>query len=50
MNLPPSQCPFVSLPLHTILELEPTPYGCNERRIELPPSPVEPDGFRQAEW
>jgi broad specificity phosphatase PhoE/predicted kinase len=50
MNLPPSQCPFVSIPLHTILELEPTPYGCNERRIELPPSPVEPDGFRQGEW
>jgi broad specificity phosphatase PhoE len=50
MNLPPTQCPFVSIPLHTILELEPTPYGCNERRIELPPTPVEPEGFRQSEW
>jgi broad specificity phosphatase PhoE/predicted kinase len=49
MDLPPSQCPFVSIPLHTILELEPTAYGCEERRLELPP-PAEPEGFRQSEW
>jgi broad specificity phosphatase PhoE len=49
MNLPPSQCPFVSIPLHTILELEPTPYGCDERRLDLPP-PAEPEKYRQSEW
>jgi broad specificity phosphatase PhoE/predicted kinase len=47
MDLPPHECPFVSIPLHTILELEPTPYGSDERRIELPPTPVDPEGFRQ---
>ena len=48
MDLPPDRCPFVSIPLHTILELEPTPYGSEERRIELPPAPLDPDGFRQS--
>jgi len=47
MDRPPHECPFVSLPLHTILELEPTAYGCDERRIELPPTPLDPEGFRQ---
>ena len=47
MDRPPAECPFVSLPLHTILELEPTAYGCEERRIELPPAPLDPEGFRQ---
>jgi broad specificity phosphatase PhoE len=40
MDRPPLECPFVSVPLHTIVELEPTAYGCDERRIELPPLPV----------
>jgi broad specificity phosphatase PhoE len=48
MDRPPQECPFVSLPLHTILELEPTAYGCDERRIDLPPPPLDPEGFRQA--
>jgi broad specificity phosphatase PhoE len=47
MDRPPLECPFVSIPLHTILELEPTAYGCEERRIELPPAPIDPEGFRQ---
>jgi broad specificity phosphatase PhoE/predicted kinase len=47
MDRPPQECPFVSIPLHTILELEPTAYGCDERRIELPPPPLDPEGFRQ---
>jgi broad specificity phosphatase PhoE/predicted kinase len=47
MDLPPNECPFVSIPLHTILELEPTAYGCDERRIDLPPPPFDPEGFRQ---
>jgi broad specificity phosphatase PhoE/predicted kinase len=47
MDRPPNECPFVSIPLHTILELEPTAYGCDERRVELPPAPLDPEGFRQ---
>jgi broad specificity phosphatase PhoE/predicted kinase len=47
MDRPPNECPFVSIPLHTILELEPTAYGCDERRIALPPAPLDPEGFRQ---
>jgi broad specificity phosphatase PhoE/predicted kinase len=42
MDRPPTECPFVSIPLHTILELEPTAYGCDERRIELSPAPAPP--------
>jgi broad specificity phosphatase PhoE len=34
MDRPPQECPFVSIPLHTILELTPTAYGCDEQRIE----------------
>jgi broad specificity phosphatase PhoE len=48
MDRPPQECPFVSIPLHTILELEPTAYGCDERRIDLPPPPLDPEGFRQS--
>jgi broad specificity phosphatase PhoE/predicted kinase len=48
MDRPPNECPFVSIPLHTILELEPTAYGSEERRIELPPAPFDPEGFRQS--
>jgi broad specificity phosphatase PhoE/predicted kinase len=47
MDRPPQECPFVAIPLHTILELEPTAYGSDERRIELPPTPLDPEGFRQ---
>lgn len=49
MDRPPNECPFVSIPLHTILELEPTAYGCDERRIELPPAPLDPEGFREGD-
>jgi len=45
MDLPPLDCPFVSIPLHTVLELQPTAYGSEERRIELPPAPVDGAGF-----
>ncbi|MGH7271536.1 MAG: bifunctional nucleoside/nucleotide kinase/histidine phosphatase family protein [Polyangiaceae bacterium] len=40
MDRPPAECPFVAIPLHTILELEPTAYGCDERRVELVPPPA----------
>jgi broad specificity phosphatase PhoE len=49
MDKPPQECPFVSIPLHTILELEPTAYGCDERRIDLPPVPADPEGFGQSQ-
>ncbi len=49
MDRPPQECPFISIPLHTILELEPTAYGCDEQRIALPPAPLDAEGFRQPE-
>ncbi|HEX4449069.1 MAG TPA: 6-phosphofructo-2-kinase/fructose-2,6-bisphosphatase [Polyangiaceae bacterium] len=47
MDRPPQECPFVSIPLHTVLELEPTAYGCDERRVELPPAPVSQEEIRE---
>src|SRR6185437_6409309 len=47
MDRPPQECPFVSIPLHTVLELEPTAYGCDERRIELPPAPVSQEELQE---
>jgi broad specificity phosphatase PhoE len=32
---PRDNCPFLSIPLHTVIELVPTAYGCDERRFEL---------------
>jgi len=39
MGMPPQECPFVSIPLHSLLELEPTAYGCSARSVDLPPTP-----------
>ncbi len=47
MDRPPAECPFVSIPLHTVLELEPTAYGCDERRVELPPPPLSHEELRE---
>lgn len=41
MDLPPSSCPTIDVPLHTVLELTPTAYGCDERRWELGPAPMD---------
>jgi broad specificity phosphatase PhoE/predicted kinase len=46
LDRPPQECPFVAIPLHTVLELEPTAYGCDERRIDLPPSPASHEEIR----
>ncbi len=35
MDIPPEECPFLPMPLHTIIELVPNAYGCSERRYEL---------------
>lgn len=36
-GIPPEDCPFLSVPLHTVVELRPHAYGCEERRIPLAP-------------
>jgi 6-phosphofructo-2-kinase / fructose-2,6-biphosphatase 3 len=36
-GLPQEECPFVPIPLHTLIELTPTAYGYEERRINLEP-------------
>jgi broad specificity phosphatase PhoE len=38
MDKPPSECPRLEIPLHTVIELTPTAYGCKEERFELPPA------------
>lgn len=37
MDKPPRECPFLAMPLHTVIELTPTTYGCDETRFELGP-------------
>lgn len=39
MNWPPEVCPHLDVPLHTLIELSPTAYGCEERRFALEPAP-----------
>jgi broad specificity phosphatase PhoE len=47
MDRPPEACPRILVPLHTLIELTPTAYGCDERRFELEPAPLDREGFRQ---
>jgi broad specificity phosphatase PhoE len=49
MDRPPEACPRIPLPLHTLIELTPTAYGCDEQRFELEPAPLDREGFRQSE-
>ncbi|AKT37217.1 6-phosphofructo-2-kinase/fructose-2,6-bisphosphatase [Chondromyces crocatus] len=37
MDKPPHTCPSLPIPLHTVIELVPTAYGCEERRFQLAP-------------
>ena len=37
MDLPPGDCPHVSIPLHSVIELTPKAYGCAEERVALAP-------------
>lgn len=46
MDRPPSECPRLEIPLHTVIELTPTAYGCKEERFDLPPLP---DGEHERE-
>jgi broad specificity phosphatase PhoE len=34
---PPDACPRLAMPLHTLIRLTPTAYGCEERRVDLRP-------------
>jgi broad specificity phosphatase PhoE len=34
-GVPPSQCPHLSIPMHTVIELRPHAYGCHETRVPL---------------
>lgn len=38
--------PRLPIPLHTVIVLTPRAYGVDERRIELPPGPLEPELVR----
>lgn len=38
MNVPPEQCTTLEIPLHTVIELTPNAYGCDERRFALGPA------------
>lgn len=37
MDRPPNECPRLEIPLHTVIQLTPTAYGCKEERFALPP-------------
>lgn len=37
MDRPPETCPTLPIPLHTVIEITPTAYGCVERRFHLGP-------------
>ena len=36
MDKPPAECTRMDIPLHTVIELTPNAYGCEERRFQLP--------------
>ena len=34
-NIPPHEVPFISIPLHEVIEIIPQAYGCTEKRHKL---------------
>ncbi len=40
-QLPLEETPYLALPLHTLIKLTPTAYGCLEERVKLPPAVPE---------
>jgi broad specificity phosphatase PhoE len=45
MDKPPSECPRLEIPLHTVIQLTPTAYACAEQRFELTPGlDSDPEG------
>jgi broad specificity phosphatase PhoE len=41
LQIAPAQTPLLPMPLHTVIQVTPTAYGCDETRVELEPR-VEP--------
>ncbi len=39
MDRSPEELPYLAIPLHTVIRLTPTTYGCEEQRVALAPSP-----------
>jgi broad specificity phosphatase PhoE/predicted kinase len=37
LQLPPAETPHLAMPLHTVIQLTPTAYGCEEERVALAP-------------
>jgi broad specificity phosphatase PhoE len=37
LQLPPAEAPHLPVPLHTVIQLTPTAYGCEEERVALEP-------------
>lgn len=35
MDRPPEEIPYIEIPLHTVIQLTPTAYGCEEKRFPL---------------
>ena len=44
-GVPREECPYLPIPLHTVIELTPHAYGCHETRMPLPPR-LEPSPAR----
>ena len=42
VDKPASECPKLPIPLHTVIQLTPTAYGCEEQRIHLGPTMDDP--------
>ena len=36
-GVPRERCPYLAIPLHTVIELTPHAYGCHETRMALEP-------------
>ncbi len=42
MDKPPAECTRMDIPLHTVIELTPNAYGCDERRFQMDVDGAEP--------
>ena len=47
MDMPREEAPYVSIPLNTVIKLEPKVYGCDEKRFELLRKCPNPDGQKE---
>ena len=47
MDMPREEAPYVSIPLNTVIKLEPKVYGCDEERFELLRKCPNPDGQKE---